>query len=343
MPDGHRLPPPSDHWDGERFFNPGVDTDHPFADFWRWRRTRQQAPWPRWVADPIFPPPPRRVTGDAVAATFIGHATWLLQLGGVNLLTDPVFSERASPVAWAGPRRVRAPGVALAALPPIDLVLLSHNHYDHMDLPSLRALRDRWRPLIVTGLGNGAYLERQGIRPTLDLDWWQHVVPHDDLRVTYAPAQHWSRRTLADTRRMLWGGHVVETPAARLFFAGDTGYPGHFRAIRNRLGAPDIALLPIGAYEPRWFMRKAHMNPEEAVHAHRELGASLSLAMHFGTFPLTDEAIDAPLAALATALREQGVAPTSFRTLGFGETLRWRRGAAAEAASADQDKSVPAH
>jgi L-ascorbate metabolism protein UlaG (beta-lactamase superfamily) len=204
-------------------------------------------------------------------------------------------------------------------------VLLSHNHYDHLDLPSLRALQKRWNPPIVTGLGNGRYLARHGVRNAVELDWWEAYEPGAGMRIVYVPAQHWSARGLFDRRRMLWGGHVIEAPAGLVYFAGDTGYPAHFSAITQRLGAPDIALLPIGAYEPRWFMAQQHMNPEEAVRAHLDLQAKLSIAMHFATFQLTDEAIDAPVAALAVARSALGVAAEAFRVPEFGETLIWRR------------------
>jgi L-ascorbate metabolism protein UlaG (beta-lactamase superfamily) len=315
--------PVSDHCDGRRFFNPHVDTDKSPADLHRWRATRQPAPWPSRVENETLPPPPDAAAPGEIVATHIGQATFLLQLDGANVLTDPIFSRRASPVRWAGPTRVRDPGVAFADLPRIDLVLLSHNHYDHMDLPSLRRIRRRWRAPIVTGLGNGRYLRWHGIGGAIELDWWGAAEPRPGMRVTYVPAQHWSKRGLFDGRRMLWGGHVIEAQGARVYFAGDTGYPGHFREIRERLGRPDIALLPIGAYEPRWFMGPQHMNPDDAVRAHLDLDARRSLAMHFATFHLTDEAIDAPVQALDVALRAHGVSPQAFRVPRFGEPLRF--------------------
>ena len=316
----------SDHFDGKRFFNPGADTDKGFRDFLKWSLAGKRAKWPQRVVDPPQPSPPADVDPDVLAITFIGQATFLLQFAGCNLLTDPVFSERASPFASAGPKRVRPPGVAFDDLPRINAVLLSHNHYDHMDLASLKRLQARFAPVIVTGLENGRYLAGKGIGNAVELDWWEtHALPAG-LRVTYVPAQHWSSRTPFDRRAMLWGGHVVEAPAARLYFAGDSGYSPSFAEIRRRLGAPDVALLPIGAYEPRWFMAAQHMDPADAVWAHLDLGASLSLAMHFGTFQLTDEAIDAPGRELAAALAAHGLAEQTFRLPGFGDTLTWRRG-----------------
>lgn len=315
-----RRPQASDHCDGRRFFNPGVALEKGLGDFLRWRLSRRPAPWPDWIADED-PPLPQSLRPGEVAATYIGQATLLLRFPGLAVLTDPIFSERASPVGWMGPKRVRAPAIALDDLPPIDAVLLSHNHYDHMDVPSLRRISDRWNPPIVTGIGNGAYLAARGLTNVIELDWWERTAPLPGLDIVYVPAQHWSRRRPWDTNRMLWGGHVVEAGGARVYFAGDTGYPARFSDIARRLGPPDVALLPIGAYEPRWFMAPQHMNPDEAVRAHLDLGARLSVAIHFGTFALTDEAIDAPTRALAEARREFDVSEAAFRIPAFGETI----------------------
>jgi L-ascorbate metabolism protein UlaG (beta-lactamase superfamily) len=312
--------PPSDHFDGKRFFNPGRAINKRFSDFLRWRLSRQGVAWPTRILDAPPAPLPNVGTGGT-SATYIGHATLLLRFGGFCVLTDPVFSERASPFSWTGPKRVRPPAIALNALPKIDAVVLSHNHYDHMDLPSLREICDRWNPPIVTGLGNGAYLAHKGLPHSVELDWWEHTEPLLGLRITYVPAQHWSRRSLTDTNRMLWGGHVIEANGMRAYFAGDTGYPSSFAEIARRLGSPDVALLPIGAYEPRWFMAPQHMNPADAMQAHRDLGARLSIAIHFATFHLTDEAIDAPAIALAAALKESGITASDFRIPRFGESI----------------------
>jgi L-ascorbate metabolism protein UlaG (beta-lactamase superfamily) len=310
----------SDHFDGERFFDPGGARLRSFREFLRWRLSREKPAWPEWISDDDPPLPDAPAPGQ-VAVTYIGHATLLLRFAGLNVLTDPMFSLRASPFASLGPKRVRAPAIALADLPRIDAICLSHNHYDHMDLPSLRALQLRRDPPIITGIGNGAYLASHGIATAIELDWWESIEPAPGLKFTYVPAQHWSRRHLWDTNRMLWGGHVIEAQGARAYFAGDTGYPAQFGEIARRCGAPDIALLPIGAYEPRWFMAPQHMNPEEAVRAHLDLGARLSVAIHFGTFCLTDETFGAPEAALAEARPQHNVAESMFRIPAFGETI----------------------
>lgn len=310
--------PPSDHCDGERFFNPGVPPERRgMGALLKWRFGGEHPPWPTPPPDPPFPPPSGPVAQGTVAATAIGHASFLLRLPGLTVLTDPVFSERCSPVSWAGPRRVRPPGQLFAALPRVDLLLLSHNHYDHMDLPSLRAVLARDRPRVVTTLGNRGRLLGLGFPDVAELDWWQatEVV---GWTATATPAQHFSRRGLGDDNRSLWAGFMLSGPDGQVLFAGDSGYGSHWRAIRDRLGAPGLALLPIGAYEPRWIMQPVHMNPAEAVDAHAELGAAHSLAMHWGVFKLTDEAIDAPPRALAEALAGRGLPP--FEVPGFGET-----------------------
>lgn len=316
--------PASDHCDGGRFFNPGAETDRSLADLWRWRRTSRPVLWPEARANTPHPPPPApaALPPGTLALTFIGQATFLITTSAGTILTDPVFSDRVSPFSRLGPKRVRPPGLALDALPAIDLVLLSHNHYDHMDLPSLRTLCGPGRagPPILTGLGNAGYLLRRGVAGARELDWWDEVRPRPGLVVTFVPAQHWSSRSLLDRRRTLWGGFVLQVGALRVYFAGDSGYCAWFKAIGERCGAPDLALLPIGAYEPRWFMRTQHMNPAEAVQAHRDLKAARSIGMHFGTVQLTDEAIDAPLEALTDARQEAGMPPDSFATLDFGET-----------------------
>jgi L-ascorbate metabolism protein UlaG (beta-lactamase superfamily) len=311
----------SNHFNGKLFFNPGLPSNRSFRDFLRWQFSADRQAWPERVANPVVQRPPATTTADELAATYVGHATFLVQTDGFNLLTDPVFSERASPFAWAGPKRVRPPAVAFDDLPPIHAVLVSHNHYDHMDVPTLRRLHERWQPQIVTGIGNGKYLAGQGLPQCVELDWYEAHVPRSGVTITYVPSQHWSRRGLFDTSQMLWGGHIVAGPAGSLYFAGDTAYPAYFSDIRERVGAPDIALLPIGAYEPRWFMGSMHMNPDDAVRAHIDLGARLSIAMHFATFHLTDEAMDAPVAALGVAREQHGVSADRFRVPAFGETI----------------------
>jgi L-ascorbate metabolism protein UlaG (beta-lactamase superfamily) len=308
----------SDHFNGHVFFNPHAPAGKSLSEIRRWRKTRRKEPWPKHVTEPPYPPP-RNAAADRLAVTFIGHSTFLLQIGGVRVLTDPIWSERCSPVSFAGPRRVRRPGQTLDALPGVDLLLVSHNHYDHMDLPTLRRVQARWAPPTATGLGNAQHLAKADLRAAVELDWWESTELAGAV-VTYVPAQHFSSRGLHDRNRCLWGGFVIEAGGAVVYFAGDSGYCPHFSEIGRRFPRIDLALLPIGAYEPRWFMRQQHVNPEEAVRAHLDLGARRSIGMHFGTFQLTDEAIGAPLAALRTARTRAGVEGSAFDVLGFGET-----------------------
>lgn len=314
------TPPRSDHFNGKTFFQSHHDHAVRRLDFWRWRLTAKPRPWPAHVALAAQPPPPAPRVGEIVA-TWIGHATFLLQTPHGNLLTDPHFSERASPFAWAGPRRAHPPAVALDALPRIDAVLLSHDHYDHCDLGSLRALATQHDPVFVAPLRHHDLLMQAGAHHIVELDWWQTHALNASLAVTLTPTKHWSNRLGRPRNYRLWGGFFVRASRA-VWFVGDTGYDGEiFRAVRQHCGAPDLALVPIGAYEPRWFMAPMHINPAEAVQLHREVGALRSVGMHWGTFQLTDEARDDPPAALAVAREAAGVRSDEFLVITPGESV----------------------
>jgi len=312
----------SDHFDGRRFHNPNRSVEKGFSTVLRWMVSRKPAPWPKWIQDPAQPAPPAEIQ-EGARVTFINHSTFLIQTKDYNILTDPHYGTRASPVSWAGPKRVRAPGVRFEDLPRIDVVLVSHNHYDHTDLETLKRLQRVFRPLFLVAQGNKDWFEANGLKPVQEFDWWQETqieTGGSTLRVTFVPAQHFSARGIFDRNRTLWGGFVFENLGLRFFFAGDTGYNDHFKEIRKRLGAPDVALLPIGAYEPRWFMQEGHMNPEDAVMAHLDLEARNSFGIHFGTFAdLTDEPIDEPVIRLREELRRRQLSPEEFRALSFGE------------------------
>jgi len=277
----------------------------------------RRARWPPYLAD-VPGPPPARDTASAVV-TFVGHATFLIQTAAGNILTDPIYSTHAGPWNRLGPRRVRPAAIAFDALPPISIVLLSHNHYDHCDLTTLGRLAARFDPLVITPLGNGRLVRTAGIRRIEELDWWQST-RSSDVPVTLTPAHHFSARGPFDRNRALWGGFMLTADHMSIYFAGDTAYAPFFHDIRQRLAPIDLALLPIGAYEPRWFMQSVHMNPAEAVQAHLDLGATESIAMHFGTFQLTAEAIDEPARALEEARRANDVPASAFRIVGFGES-----------------------
>jgi L-ascorbate metabolism protein UlaG (beta-lactamase superfamily) len=307
----------SDHFDGARFINPSGAAGQPFSavpKMLREPRTR----WPARVDIQTRQPP--GLDGADAVITFIGHATFLIQTSAGNILTDPIYSERAGPLNLMGPRRVRLPAVEFADLPPISTVLLSHNHYDHCDRRTLRMLADRFDPLVVTPLGNAPIVRSSGLERVEELDWWDEA-HRSRLSITLTPAQHFSARSPFDRNRALWGGFSLVIGGCRIYFAGDTAYGPFFRDIRKRLGPIGLALLPIGAYEPRWFMQSIHMNPAEAVQAHLDLETTASIGMHFGTFQLTSEGIDAPLVALDEARRDRNVPPSEFRTLEFGESV----------------------
>jgi L-ascorbate metabolism protein UlaG (beta-lactamase superfamily) len=262
------------------------------------------------------PPPPARVDAGHAAVTFVGHSTFLIRTANTVLITDPVFTTHAGPLGRLGPRRVRPPAIPLGDLPSVDVVLVSHNHYDHLQPSSLRHFR---RAVFVGPLGTARHFPRDSGR-AYTLDWWERArVGGADIFCV--PAQHFSARTPWDRNRTLWCGFVVRVDGITIYFAGDTGYSPQFAEIGARLPGIDVALLPIGAYEPRWFMTPAHMNPAEAVRAHRDVNARASVGMHFGTFQLTDEAFDAPVRALEEARAAQGVDPDAFRVLDAGETV----------------------
>ncbi|MFV3126585.1 MBL fold metallo-hydrolase [Niveispirillum sp. KHB5.9] len=313
--------PVSDHCDGRRFFNPHVvGQEKGLGDLWRWMTGRKPIPWPDRLENQSWPRP-EPVAADAISVTFIGHACFLIGIGGRWFITDPVYGNRASPFAFAGPKRVRAPGLGFDDLPGLDGILVSHNHYDHLDLASLRELDRRFQAPVVTSLGNAALIGGAGPRVVTELDWWQshHL---GGVEITYVPAQHFAARGLFDRNATLWGGFVLRANGRSLYFCGDSGYCPHFREIGERFPGIDLSLLPIGAYEPRWFMHIMHMNPEEAVQAHLDLGSRRSIGMHYGTFAgLTDEGIDDPVTALAAARAAHGLGQGDFGTLAVGRTL----------------------
>jgi L-ascorbate metabolism protein UlaG (beta-lactamase superfamily) len=319
--------PRSDHFDGTRFFNPGEQSpDRGFGDMLKWRRTSVAAPWPASLTVEAARPETRV---EGLAITMVGHASLLIQAAGLNLLTDPVWSDRASPLPFAGPKRVTAPGIAFDDLPPIDAVLLSHNHYDHLDVSTLRRLHERHDPLFVMPLGNDAIVGKSvpGARMAV-ADWGDRVALGENHATTLTRANHWSARGIRDRRMALWAGHWLDTPAGSIWFAGDTGYGtgAIFRDIRERHGAPNVALIPIGAYEPRWFMKRQHVDPSEAVQIMQDVEATAALGIHWGTFQLTDEARKAPVAALADALAHAGVPHERFRAAEPGRTYAFHAG-----------------
>lgn len=314
--------PPSDHFDGKRFFNPRAapGTWHaPQRFFSRWATAGDRAEWPERV--PVTPiVPPRRVDGDEMRVTWIGHATVLVQTQGLNILTDPVWSERTSPFSFVGPKRVRAPGVRFDDLPRIGLVVVSHNHYDHMDVATLRRLRERDRPTIVTSLGNDRLLRSHGVE-AVARDWGGSVRV-GPAEVIVERVHHWSSRWGTDRNRALWSGFTIRLPGGNVFFVGDTGYgDGSWPHEAARSGPLRLAILPIGAYEPREVMRNNHVNPEEAVRIFERLAPAVALATHWGTVQLTYEAIGDPPRRLAELRRARGIPDHRFVAIEVGRTF----------------------
>lgn len=303
------------HFDGNRFHN-AVPRNHGLLALFRWMLSRQPGPWRKWTDAPPGPPPPK--ASHNLRVTFVNHTTFLLQLDGVNILTDPIWSDRASPLRWIGPKRHRPPGIRFQDLPPIHLVLLSHDHYDHMDIPTLQRLVREHRPVVYTGLRNTRTLAKHGIADVVELDWWDSST-RDGMRITAIPAQHFSGRSPFNRDTTLWCGFVVESAAATICFAGDSGMGPHFEPIGQQFPQIDLAILPIGAFRPEWFMGEVHMPPEQAVRAHVQLGAKVSVASHFGTFRLADDGQDEPLERLQQALARTDLKATEFLVLGFGE------------------------
>lgn len=314
-----RKPESMDNFDGRRFHNL-YSSGRPrrSGDLLRWLRTRKPGHWAPLTGIDAGPPPPRRVAGERLRITLINHATLLIQTCSLNILTDPIWSERASMAPFLGPRRYRPPGIAFDDLPPIDLILLSHNHYDHLDLPSLRRLARTHHPVVLTGLGNRRLLQRAGIDNIAEMDWWQrHRMENASIVAT--PAQHWSGRGLFDRNRTLWLSFVLEAPEGPVYFAGDTAMAPHFDLIRARFGPMRLALLPIGAFLPRWFMRQAHLSPRQAIQAHRRLRAQTSVAIHYGTFALGDDGQYRAEQELAGLCQRDAALAESFWILPFGE------------------------
>lgn len=304
------------HFDGRHFHNI-IPRRHGFWAILPWLLSRQRGPW-REVTDAQYGAAPPS-SSEQLRITFVNHSTFLLQVAGINILTDPIWSYRASPVSWAGPRGFRAPGIRFEDLPPIHVVLVSHDHYDHMDIPTLQRLASEHSPVICTGLKNGSLLAKHGIGNVIELAWGQSTKLCAGLKLTAVPAQHFSARTPFDRNRRLWCGFVVEANESCIYFAGDTGKGPHFAQIAQQFGAIDVAILPIGAYRPQWFMGEVHMSPLEAVAAHLHLGARVSVACHFGTFALADDGQDEPLELLHDVLSSTDLGETEFWVLGFGE------------------------
>lgn len=311
--------PTSDHFNGLRFINPGGIAAKGPREVIKWFITRKRSPWKANQNIP-FGPKPEALIYNGAKITFVNHSTFLIQVNGLNILTDPIWSERASPFSFIGPKRMRPPGIDFKDLPQIDIILLSHNHYDHLDLPTLKEILKKHRPKIFTPLGVKAFLEKKGIAVTKDMDWWDEYKLQAPLKIICTPAQHFSGRGTSDRDGTLWCGYIITRPEGNIYFVGDTGYnTGIFKDIGARFAPIRVSLIPVGAYKPAWFMSPIHCSPEEAVQIHLDLKSQTSIAAHYGTFPLADEGQHEPLHDLNNARAKRHVAPDNFIAVKEGE------------------------
>lgn len=306
----------SNHFDGSKFVNPDDAGTHRYWEVLKWwLGGNDKGTWHKLSEDevPSFPAPSENVSPGKLEFTFINHASFLIQVDGLNILTDPIWSYRASPYQWIGPKRMRPPGLKFDDLPPIDIVLLSHNHYDHLDLDTVLKLHRKYDPRFVVPLGVEKLLHDHNIDKTVHLDWWDRADLSNGLNLTAVPSRHFSGRGLFDRNKTLWCGYVLHTSVGNIYFAGDSGYGPFFKEIGKRFGPMHISFIPIGAYKPRWFMHAIHMDPEEAVEAHKDVQSQQSYAMHFGTFPMADDGMYEPSEDLQTALNKHDIADGEFK------------------------------
>jgi L-ascorbate metabolism protein UlaG (beta-lactamase superfamily) len=307
----------SDHFDGKKFINPSGMRAQGLGAVFKWMRNRKPGKWTeKRDTQPGDKPLPRY--DDGIRITFINHSTFLIQVDGINILTDPVFSERVSPFTFAGPKRMRPPGIRFEDLPKIDLVLLSHNHYDHLDITTVRKLHDKYNPKFIVPLGVAAFLRQNKIELISELDWWQSAPFGTVFTIESVPAQHFSGRGTFDRDMTLWCGYVIHRPHGNIYFAGDTGYNNKTFVEIGERTAPKLAIIPIGAFKPEWFMSPIHCSPEEAVKIHIDLKVPQSIASHFGTFPLADDDCEDPINGLREGLKKAGVPSDKFLVLEEG-------------------------
>ncbi len=317
----------SDHFDGVEFFTPGHSPydklyDHAHGKFfWGWVLKRPKNHW-TYRKNKFRTVPEKKVKSDRIFTTFINHSTVLLQTSGLNIITDPVFSDKIGPnLPFIRMHRYSDPGVRLEELPKIDLILLSHNHYDHMDLKTLRFISLRDKARILTPLGNSEYLKSHRVKGGEDMDWWDRKKVHEDISVVCVPSQHFSARAITDKNKTLWSGFVLELPRGNIYFAGDTGYGDFVERIKEKYSNFILGLVPIGAYKPEWFMAPVHISPEEAVKIHYELNIETSVGIHFGTFKLADDGQDEAKDKIRKMVIKSDMRRLDFRVLDNGQTM----------------------
>ncbi len=312
--------PVSDHFNGKVFNNIDGVKAKGFKDVFSMLTQRpKRGPWTEITSVAPRPNPPASIK-EGIRVTFVNHSTFLIQVAGLNILTDPVWSKRVSPFQFAGPKRMRPPGLKMEQLPKIDLILLSHNHYDHLDLSTVQKLVKEHQPQIVTPLGVGQFIKRRANGKATDLDWWESFAFSEQIKISAVPAQHFSGRGILDRDATLWCGYIIDTPDQKIYFAGDSGYGSFFKTIGERHPGIDLALLPIGAYLPIWFMSPIHTTPEEAAKIHLEIKARQSVATHFGTFPLAFEGMEQAQNELRAALQKFDIPAEQFWVLEQGES-----------------------
>lgn len=319
--------PITDHFDGKKFYNPGLPP-RTSKGLFRWLLHRDKGPWPNQPNAYVGPPPAQRVMGDSLVLTFVNHSTFLIQTEGLNILTDPVWSKRVGPTSWLGVKRKRPPGLRFEELPPIDVVLLSHNHYDHLDLPTIKKLVKAHNPLFVTPLGVSHLPKSVGGRTTRELDWHDTLTVTGQLRLTCTQAQHFSNRGLGDNDQTLWCGYLLHTRFGTTYFCGDSGYGPHFKRIGEEArlsGHPiKLALLPIGSYRPQWFMAPIHVSPEGAVQAFLDLNPEQAVGIHFGTFQQGDDGLFEPADDLRKSLQQHHIPESRFLVPQEGKAMLFR-------------------
>ncbi len=316
----HYRGPKSDHFNGRKFHYPGEEHKrvHSTYNLLSLLISVLNHPWPKNVPEIRYSTLPNYPKDAKI--TFVNHSTILLQTNSVNFLIDPIYSYRASPFQCIGPYRVRKPGIKFIDLPNIDVVLVSHNHYDHMDLPTLKHLNEVFHPLFIVSLGNKKYLQHYGIENVIELDWWENI-SYKQSNITFLPAKHDAQRWLHDYNQTLWGSFGIEVENKKIFFAGDSAYERHFKEIRKRWGRPDFSFIPIGAYEPRDLQKCCHVDPNEAVQAHLDLESKASMGIHFGTFQLASEGVDTPVIDLEKARKKYKVPESEFFVIQEGVSV----------------------
>ncbi len=315
--------PRSDHFNGKRFYNPDNRDGHWFLDTIKWLWEMDTVQWPQWIEDPPREKLFKRIGIDTIRITYINQSTTFIQLDKCNILTDPIWSEKAGPCSWLGIKRVRKPGIALDDLPPVDLILISHDHYDHLDIRTLKKLYKIKQSKIITGLGIKKILSSEGIFNVTELDWWQNFsFKERGITITFVPASHSSGRGIFDKNRTLWGGFVIKGKSGLIYFAGDSGYGDFVRTISKTFPYITVSLLPLGSYEKRWYMKHQHMNPYDAVKIHKILSSKISIGIHFATFlEHPEQSIDAHEKDLKLALKKNNLSESCFIIPKFGEGI----------------------